>query len=90
MRGERTHGDRASAPTWAACLRTCIRTSSIAPLRSRSSPELRRAVTNRGRRHRISAIASIREEFSKARVIVVTTFEGDEAIQRALTLALAH
>jgi DNA-binding NarL/FixJ family response regulator len=38
-----------------------------------------------GRRHRISAIASIREEFSKARVIVVTTFKGDEAIQRALT-----
>jgi hypothetical protein len=52
---------------------------------SRSSPELRRAVTNRGRRHRTSAIASIREEFSKARVIVVTTFEGDYAIQRALT-----
>jgi hypothetical protein len=28
-------------------------------------------------------IASIREECSKARVIVVTTFEGDYAIQRA-------
>jgi hypothetical protein len=52
---------------------------------SRSSPELRRAVTNRGRRHRIR----IREESSKARVIVVTTFEGDDAIQRALTPALA-
>jgi DNA-binding NarL/FixJ family response regulator len=33
----------------------------------------------------ISAIASIREEFSEARVIVVTTFEGDYEIQRALT-----
>jgi DNA-binding NarL/FixJ family response regulator len=33
----------------------------------------------------ISAIASIREEFSEARVIVVTTFEGDYDIQRALT-----
>jgi DNA-binding NarL/FixJ family response regulator len=33
----------------------------------------------------ISAIASIREEFSTARVIVVTTFEGDYEIQRALT-----
>jgi DNA-binding NarL/FixJ family response regulator len=33
----------------------------------------------------ISAIASIREEFSDARVIVVTTFEGDYEIQRALT-----
>jgi DNA-binding NarL/FixJ family response regulator len=32
----------------------------------------------------ISAIASIREEFSQARVIVVTTFEGDYEIQRAL------
>jgi DNA-binding NarL/FixJ family response regulator len=32
----------------------------------------------------ISAIASIREEFSEARVIVVTTFEGDYEIQRAL------
>ena len=32
----------------------------------------------------ISAIASIREEFSDARVIVVTTFEGDYEIQRAL------
>jgi hypothetical protein len=53
---------------------------------SRSSPELRRVVTNRGRRHRIR----IREEFSQARVIVVTTFEGDYAIQRALTPALAH
>jgi DNA-binding NarL/FixJ family response regulator len=33
----------------------------------------------------ISAIASIRREFSEARVIVVTTFEGDYEIQRALT-----
>jgi DNA-binding NarL/FixJ family response regulator len=33
----------------------------------------------------ISAIASIRAEFSDARVIVVTTFEGDYEIQRALT-----
>jgi len=33
----------------------------------------------------ISAIASIREEFSEARVIVVTTFEGDYEVQRALT-----
>jgi DNA-binding NarL/FixJ family response regulator/uncharacterized membrane protein YphA (DoxX/SURF4 family) len=33
----------------------------------------------------ISAIASIREEFSEARVIVVTTFEGDYEIQRAFT-----
>jgi DNA-binding NarL/FixJ family response regulator len=33
----------------------------------------------------ISAIVSIREEFSTARVIVVTTFEGDYEIQRALT-----
>jgi DNA-binding NarL/FixJ family response regulator len=33
----------------------------------------------------ISAIASIRQEFSEARVIVVTTFEGDYEIQRALT-----
>ena len=33
----------------------------------------------------ISAIASIRTEFSEARVIVVTTFEGDYEIQRALT-----
>ena len=33
----------------------------------------------------ISAIATIREEFSEARVIVVTTFEGDYDIQRALT-----
>jgi DNA-binding NarL/FixJ family response regulator len=33
----------------------------------------------------ISAIASIRGEFSEARVIVVTTFEGDYEIQRALT-----
>jgi len=33
----------------------------------------------------ISAIASIRAEFSEARVIVVTTFEGDYEIQRALT-----
>jgi DNA-binding NarL/FixJ family response regulator len=32
----------------------------------------------------ISAIASIREEFSDAKVIVVTTFEGDYEIQRAL------
>jgi DNA-binding NarL/FixJ family response regulator len=32
----------------------------------------------------ISAIASIREEFPDARVIVVTTFEGDYEIQRAL------
>jgi DNA-binding NarL/FixJ family response regulator len=32
----------------------------------------------------ISAVASIREEFSEARVIVVTTFEGDYEIQRAL------
>jgi DNA-binding NarL/FixJ family response regulator len=32
----------------------------------------------------ISAIATIREEFSEARVIVVTTFEGDYEIQRAL------
>jgi len=32
----------------------------------------------------ISAIASIREEFPEARVIVVTTFEGDYEIQRAL------
>ena len=33
----------------------------------------------------ISAIAAIREEFSDARVIVVTTFEGDYDVQRALT-----
>jgi DNA-binding NarL/FixJ family response regulator len=33
----------------------------------------------------ISAIASIRQEFSDARVIVVTTFEGDYEVQRALT-----
>jgi DNA-binding NarL/FixJ family response regulator len=33
----------------------------------------------------ISAIVSIRQEFSTARVIVVTTFEGDYEIQRALT-----
>jgi DNA-binding NarL/FixJ family response regulator len=33
----------------------------------------------------ISAIASIRAEFSDAKVIVVTTFEGDYEIQRALT-----
>jgi DNA-binding NarL/FixJ family response regulator len=33
----------------------------------------------------ISAIASIRGEFSDAKVIVVTTFEGDYEIQRALT-----
>ena len=33
----------------------------------------------------ISAIASIRAEFSEARVIVETTFEGDYEIQRALT-----
>jgi DNA-binding NarL/FixJ family response regulator len=33
----------------------------------------------------ISAMASIREEFSEAKVIVVTTFEGDYEIQRALT-----
>ena len=33
----------------------------------------------------ISAIVSIREEFSTARVIVVTTFEGDYEVQRALT-----
>lgn len=33
----------------------------------------------------ISAIASIRAEFSEAKVIVVTTFEGDYEIQRALT-----
>jgi DNA-binding NarL/FixJ family response regulator len=33
----------------------------------------------------ISAIASIRAEFPEARVIVVTTFEGDYEIQRALT-----
>lgn len=32
----------------------------------------------------ISAIASIRGEFSDAKVIVVTTFEGDYEIQRAL------
>ena len=32
----------------------------------------------------ISAIALIRGEFSEARVIVVTTFEGDYEIQRAL------
>ena len=32
----------------------------------------------------ISAIASIREEFPDARVVVVTTFEGDYEIQRAL------
>ena len=32
----------------------------------------------------ISAVVSIREEFSEARVIVVTTFEGDYEIQRAL------
>jgi DNA-binding NarL/FixJ family response regulator len=32
----------------------------------------------------ISAIAAIRAEFSEARVIVVTTFEGDYEIQRAL------
>jgi DNA-binding NarL/FixJ family response regulator len=34
----------------------------------------------------ISAIASIRGQFSEARVIVVTTFEGDYEIQRALTV----
>jgi DNA-binding NarL/FixJ family response regulator len=33
----------------------------------------------------ISAITSIRAEFPAARVIVVTTFEGDYEIQRALT-----
>jgi DNA-binding NarL/FixJ family response regulator len=33
----------------------------------------------------ISAIAAIRAEFSEARVIVITTFEGDYEIQRALT-----
>jgi DNA-binding NarL/FixJ family response regulator len=33
----------------------------------------------------ISAIAAIRTEFSDARVIVVTTFEGDYDVQRALT-----
>ncbi|HEY6926192.1 MAG TPA: response regulator transcription factor [Steroidobacteraceae bacterium] len=33
----------------------------------------------------ISAIAAIREEFSDARVIVVTSFEGDYDVQRALT-----
>jgi DNA-binding NarL/FixJ family response regulator len=33
----------------------------------------------------ISAIAAIRKEFSEARVIVVTTFEGDYEVQRALT-----
>jgi DNA-binding NarL/FixJ family response regulator len=33
----------------------------------------------------ISAIVSIREEFSAARIIVITTFEGDYQIQRALT-----
>lgn len=33
----------------------------------------------------VSAIASIREEFSDAKVIVVTTFEGDYEIQRAFT-----
>lgn len=33
----------------------------------------------------ISAIASIRAEFPEARAIVVTTFEGDYEIQRALT-----
>lgn len=33
----------------------------------------------------ISAIVSIREEFSDAKVIVVTTFEGDYEVQRALT-----
>jgi DNA-binding NarL/FixJ family response regulator len=33
----------------------------------------------------ISAIVSIREEFPDAKVIVVTTFEGDYEIQRALT-----
>jgi DNA-binding NarL/FixJ family response regulator len=33
----------------------------------------------------IRAIASIRAEFPEARVIVVTTFEGDYEIQRALT-----
>jgi len=33
----------------------------------------------------ISAIASIRQEFFDARVIVVTTFEGDYEVQRALT-----
>jgi DNA-binding NarL/FixJ family response regulator len=33
----------------------------------------------------ISAMASILEEFSEAKVIVVTTFEGDYEIQRALT-----
>jgi len=33
----------------------------------------------------ISAIVCIREEFSEARMIVVTTFEGDYEIQRALT-----
>jgi DNA-binding NarL/FixJ family response regulator len=32
-----------------------------------------------------TAIAAIREEFSDARVIVVTTFEGDYDVQRALT-----
>ena len=34
----------------------------------------------------IRAIASIRAEFPEARVIVVTTFEGDYEIQRALTV----
>ena len=33
----------------------------------------------------ISAIAAIRKEFSEATVIVVTTFEGDYEVQRALT-----
>jgi DNA-binding NarL/FixJ family response regulator len=33
----------------------------------------------------ISAIASVRAEFPEARTIVVTTFEGDYEIQRALT-----
>src|SRR5271154_3762140 len=33
----------------------------------------------------IRAIASIRAEFPEARVIVVTTYEGDYEIQRALT-----
>ena len=33
----------------------------------------------------ISAIAAIRAEFADARIIVVTTFEGDYDVQRALT-----
>ena len=33
----------------------------------------------------ISAIAAIRAEFSDARVVVVTTFDGDYNVQRALT-----